>query len=155
MMNTLQIQNLLEKNKTTVKLFKGVYPYNKIPKKLYKKPFFIIVNLDPNTKPGTHWFCIFCPKFGCIEVFDSYGDQAVKTNIKAIIRKNSKKNECFIKNIKRLQGDYSDVCGYYCCVFAYYRCKNYSMKNFLDMFNNRNYNKNDEIIVNKFKNIFL
>lgn len=152
-MNSEQIRKVLVKNKHTKKCFNGVYAYNRIPRYIRKKPFCIVVNSDPDNKPGLHWFVINFPKEACAEYFDSYGNQTISKNIIKKINKYSKQ-KCFIRNNKRLQADNSDVCGYYCCVFLYYRCRGISMQKFLNLFSSKKFNHNDKLILNLYHNIF-
>lgn len=149
-MDTFQIVNVLKCNKYTSKYFKGVFAINKIPK-FIKRPSIIVVNTDHSTKPGAHWIAILCPYIGCIEYFDSYGRRPIQNEFLQFLKRNSL---CYIVNGRRLQSSFSDVCGHYCCVYLWYRCKGKSMQFFLNRFNRYNFEDNDKNILITFKKIF-
>jgi hypothetical protein len=54
-MNTIQIDKVLSKH---VKYFQGVYPLYLLPSTLIK-PSIIVINLDKNYMPGSHWVTVF------------------------------------------------------------------------------------------------
>ena len=57
-------------------------------------------------------------------------------------------------NRHRLQGITSNVCGYYCCIFALHRTKGLSMTKFMSMFSPARYNCNDIRTVRMFRSLF-
>lgn len=152
-MNTLEIADLLNSNNFTKNIFKGVYAINKIPKRFNQKPCCIIVNYDTDKQPGSHQIAVFFPKKGCAEFFDSYGNQTIKNNVIKHISKNTKM-DCFIRNAKRLQGTISTVCGQYCCVYLWFRCKGYSLRKFINIFTSTDYSYNDKLVLKLYNRIF-
>jgi len=72
-LSTLDIYKLLQKNKYIYKNFLGVFSLNKLPYNLIHKPSILIINLDYDFLPGSHWVAIcFDNKYGYY--FDSFGN---------------------------------------------------------------------------------
>lgn len=94
--------------------FGGVFPIDHLPLTLIAKPRSFIVNLDESWKPGSHWVVIYFPVNGPAYYFDSYG-RYPPASIITFMERNSKFGWKY--NIKKLQGDLSVRCGYYCIVF--------------------------------------
>lgn len=149
-MNTLEISAALAGNKFTKSSFKGVYALNRIPKVLIR-PAAIVVNTDPSSQPGTHWIAMYFPRKGCAEFFDSYGLRPSRKEFVETLQSNA---GCYISNGKRLQGDFSSVCGQYCCLFIWNRCKKKSMADFIQLFSRRQQHLNDRKAEQMFRHIF-
>lgn len=150
-MNTIEIAHLLKSHHITNKFFKGVFPCNQLPRKI-KKPACIIANTDPAHKSGTHWVAFYFPRKGPAEYFDSYGKYPNNSFFQKFLLTNS---NMFVCNKQRLQGTLSQVCGHYCCVYLYFRCKGQSLKKFLKQFSLKNYELNDKEIMNLYCKIYL
>ena len=136
-MNELDIANYLLKDVCTRKYFKGVMAYDELPNKPLR-PALYVVNTDKSTGVGKHWVCLFFSHVN--EYFDSLGNPPVELGHFLL---NEKRD--YMYNSKRLQGPMSDVCGDYCILFAYFRCRGLSMKHFVDMFSS-NETKNDTLV---------
>lgn len=148
-MNTIELMKAMGSNKTTKKNFKGVFPADKLPRKV-KRPAMIISNTDESTKPGQHWIAFYFPTKGKIEYFDSIGQLPVSIHHLKFLQKHGKN---FLFNEKRLQGYFSSVCGNYCAMFLLNRTKKKSYKNFIKQFSN-NLDKNDEEVMKMYKSSF-
>ena len=114
-MNTHQLNSLT----SHLHNFLGVFASNEIPSiKLTEKPKCMIVNLDPSSKPGSHWiaFCVY-KKEGkrFLEFFDSYGTKPPLSPVNSWWK--------MIHNPYRLQSPNSIVCGQYCLYFVKQRLK--------------------------------
>ena len=131
-MNTLQIQKILERDVYANKYFCGVYPKDKLPKKL-NFPSLMVINTDKSNEPGEHWIALYCDKNGKCEFFDSYGLHPDFYNLTNYLNKTCKS---WKYNKKCLQGVFSNLCGYYCCLFLMIRSRNYSLKYFLSFYIN-------------------
>lgn len=83
--------------------------------KLPRKPWAIecmIVNLDEDIGPGTHWVAYF-KKQNHVMYFDSYGDLKTPTELRSYLG-----SECKIYyNHKRFQSFTSVNCGHLCLKF--------------------------------------
>ncbi|KAG8225713.1 hypothetical protein J437_LFUL008098 [Ladona fulva] len=70
-MNSIQLTNALSSNLRTNRLFRAVYPADKLPQR-FEYPASFIVNSDPSTRGGTHWIDIFIDDIGKRDYFNSY-----------------------------------------------------------------------------------
>ena len=87
-MNTLQINTLINKCTLLKRVFRGIYPRAKLPKRLPKRsksPAYI-VNLDKHGQEGSHWIAIYVPQNkDYIENFDSRGLQPSTKDIQQFV----------------------------------------------------------------------
>lgn len=150
-MNTIDLVKCLNNSPTTKHYFKGVFPCNHLPVKILK-PGFVIANTDVASKSGTHWVSFYFPKKGPAEYFDSFGVSPVFN--KHFLKFLQQNCSSYITNTKRLQGDFSTTCGHYCCVYSYYRCNGKHMKDFVKKFSKKNFNMNDNKIINMYMKCF-
>lgn len=147
-MNTYQIEKILKTNMLTRKYFLGVFSRDELPF-IYKYPCCFILNTDPSNKPGEHWLAIYYDENQNAEFFDPAGYDPSRYRLLTYLDKTSKSWKF---NNQRLQGFFSELCGQYCILYLITRCGNYSLKTFINMFTT-DYDKNDDIIRKKFKNI--
>ena len=124
-----------------IKCFKGTFPKDRIPKKIYKKfPISFIFNTDPHNLPGQHWVALFIDK-NRAEYLDSFGLRPICCEIQNYLKKYK------IKKIKYnsypLQSISSSTCGAYCILFIKMRCNSFSFKEFLCIFSKKNTKYND------------
>lgn len=140
----------MNSNNLTKNNFKGVFASDQLPRKTVVKPSFYIVNTDPSYKPGQHWVAIYFPKNKPAEYFCPAGQPPIKPFI-TFLNRNS---VSYICNKKRIQSEFSILCGLFCCIFIYFRCKNITFKNFLNLFDYSNLFLNDLLVLSMFKNIF-
>ena len=148
-MNTSQLYDSIQKDKFVKKTFCGIVPIDKLPLKRIKNKCSFIVNTDPASQPGTHWFAIFSPKYGPIEIFDSFGRIPEKKYLSNFLKIN-KRN--FIYNRKIIQSNDSNNCGQFSLIYLLFRNRGYSMKKILKFFTeDKNYN--DFFIENLYKKL--
>ena len=126
-MNQIQISKYLSSDEYTKQYFRGVMSFDKLPSCKPAPLGLYIVNTDISSGPGKHWVCILLGEV--CEYFDSLGRPPKE--VKLFIENQNKK---YIFSTKQIQGYSSDVCGDYCVLFSYYRCRGKSMKSFLQMF---------------------
>jgi len=126
-MNSIHIHKVLTK---PVKYFQGVYPIDILPSTLIK-PSIIVINLDKDYMPGSHWVAVCFPDSGCAEYFDSCGLLSFKYEIMAFLQRYS---NSWKFNRHRLQGLTSNVCGHYCCLYTLHRARGLSMTSFVNIF---------------------
>ena len=113
----------LSKFPSVLKLFDGVYSFDKIPTKL-RVNHFIICNTDNSTGSGKHWFCIYRVRQQLLECFDSLG---INTDIKKsqlIKACNFKGALNVIVNNTSIQSPLTDTCGKFCLMFIIERLHN-------------------------------
>ena len=133
-MNTFEIKHALEQDPIARKMFCGVFPSNKIPQTLEKYPCGFVANTDPSSKPGTHWVAFYFPSEGEGEFFDSYGHSPdYYIEFKNFLKKHSHE---WNYNKRKLQGNWSDVCGQYSIFYLSHRARGVSMKKIVQMFSN-------------------
>lgn len=140
-MNTLQIQMILTTDKETKKKFLGVFPRDKLPKKI-PYPSCLVFNTDNSNNPGQHWLALFYDSKRNCEFFDSMGFDPSFYNLEVYIKKTSRK----VSYLKRpLQSIFSTFCGYYCVLYILLRCRGKSIFNFSKIFS-KDSQKNDKFI---------
>lgn len=109
-MDTKEIQSHL----SGLEGFRGVFASDRIPKlKLMGRPQALVLNLDPQHLPGSHWVAavIFRNKQQkYLQFFDSYG---LKPPLKSVPR-----DWLVFHNPWRFQSAKSTVCGHYCIYFV-------------------------------------
>lgn len=145
-MHTGQIERFMKK--ISPKLEFNVFAANHLPIRVHL-PIYLISNLDPDSKPGSHWVAIYISSNGIGEYFDSFGRKPTGFH-EHFLKRNSK---MYYYNGTILQNYLTRVCGMYCLVFLYYRFKNLSMYNFVNMFSDSTI-CNDIILRQLFKTVF-
>ena len=143
-MNNYEITNVLQSDWRVKNCFRGVYPSNRLPKRLQKGiPHAFIINIDPDTKPGSHWVAVYFNHFGQATYFDSFGFPPYVPAIKRFISKNC---YSFKYNKWILQSFISQTCGLYCIFFIKSMCRGQLLKYFLERFNPLSQLYNDHVI---------
>lgn len=125
---------------------RGVYPADRIPRVL-AKPAVIIANEQDHTLPGSHWVAMYFSRNGRAVFFDSYGRPPQRKLFTNRLKINSARFEW---NKKKLQSDFSSVCGQWAFIFLTYMNRGFSLREFLKMFS-KNTNKNDKLIAKLYK----
>jgi hypothetical protein len=120
-MNTIEISNILHRNKYTRDYFRGVHSSNTIvPHNTF--PYGIIVNTDKAGERGTHWVAIYVHNNDSAEYFDSFGQ---RPNIEI---------EKFINNFKhvkmnniKIQSSFDTSCGPHVIYYMIQKCRGKSL----------------------------
>ena len=156
-MNTIQITRALKQDPMTSKTFYGVFPSDKLPQTIEKYPCGIVANTDPSDKPGEHWIAMFISieQKGSLKkgsFFDSLGKlpEFYGTSFTNFLNKHC--NEWGF-NSRKLQSDWSAVCGEYCLFYLYQRSRGHSLNKIVRVFNN-NTLINDAMVSQFVKNHF-
>ena len=139
---------------TLLKLFDGVFSFDKIPAKL-QLYHFIICNTDISSGTGKHWFCIIRSNKKFVECFDSLGfqEQSKKTALLSALKFN-RISEIKI-NTTPVQLSNTDTCGKFCLMFIIERLHNPDMP-FDELINDifsDDCKKNEELVANFFHEI--
>lgn len=145
-MDTKEIEKYLKKIDPNIQF--NVFAANKIPI-YFTPPAYLISNLDPDTKPGSHWVAIYVDTKGFGEYFDSFGRKPMGCH-EFFLKTNCKK---WIYNNKILQNYFSSFCGIYCLVYIFFKYKGISMSHFLNVFSD-NTLYNDQLVQDIFKTLF-
>lgn len=128
-MNTIQLIKLFDKYPHGG-IFKGVYPCDKLPKKI-SLPAALIVNLSKSNHQGSHWISIYIDSRRQAEYFDSLGFAIKNWYIKDFLTKNCKK---ISYNKQQLQHISSNYCGLYAFNFIIYKLQGGSIADFCKKF---------------------
>lgn len=142
-MESSEFVRYFEKVPQLVKHFGGVFPVDKIPTRMKNKSFFIC-NLDPSTKPGSHWICFIKLVSSECEIFDSLG-----VDISYLLQYiNFKQETHFIFNKNAVQASSSVLCGKFVTMLIIERFLNQSMEfcDLIDDIFSKNTLQNDEIV---------
>ena len=120
-MNNSVIDTILRKRCT---IYRGVYPCDKLPSIAWSmRPFVIVANTDPASRPGQHWICMYFDEKGYGEFFDSFGSPP-----NGIFKLNMDKHCVMWKfNDKQFQSSVSRFCGHYCIWYCMMKNRNISM----------------------------
>ena len=105
----------------------GVFARNELPDLTKEiRPFALVLNTDPRSKPGQHWLAHFGPKDGPIELFDLFGLSSYYYRLEYLRRTHS---------LIQLQSLFSAFCGHYCIYFLYMRSHKRSLFNKHTLYN--------------------
>lgn len=147
-MNTLELQKCLHKIHPSLK--HNVYAANRLPIHV-EAPVFVISNLDVDTQPGSHWIAIHIDNKRVGQYFDSFGRPPTGFH-KTFLNRNCR---LWDFNTKRLQNDWTTVCGEYCCVYLHYKFYGNSMFDFTHVLQENDTLSNDILVCEMFKYYFL
>jgi hypothetical protein len=123
-----QIDRVLEQDPVTSKIFIGAVARDEV--KHVKYPSCMVINNEPRSKSGGHWFALYYSADQKAYFFDSYGLPPSYHRLENFIQKTS--ND-WTWNKKRLQGS-SEYCGYYSILFCLYKARNKEREFFFKFF---------------------
>ena len=131
-------------------VFGGVWPCDRLPSDIDKRPLYLVVNTDPHDKPGQHWIGIILEaEKGVASFFDSYGypPDAVfyPKSFKAFIARNAYEIRY---NRHQVQDDFSSFCGGHVIFYLCHRFKGLSYQETMRLYSD-DLRKND-ILVTRF-----
>lgn len=150
-MNTSQLTCALNCDIYLKFVDKYVLAADQLPKiSIRQFPCVFIVNTDSSTEPGKHWVAFYFDEYKNGEFFDSYGNtpQSYNRRFLNFLRQNALS---YRYNDKKLQNDYSDVCGQYCVYFLMFRARKYSMQRIVG---NLSFEYNDQYVYDMIKDVF-
>jgi hypothetical protein len=134
------IDQVLEKDIFTRKIYLGSFARDELPKKI-NYPACLIINTHPRSKEGEHWLALYYSKTGYCTFFDSFANPPSYFNLQEYIDKTS--NE-WTFNKKRVQGA-SNLCGYYCILYLLYKARDKTL-NFFNEFSSTFTNNDIKIL---------
>jgi len=120
-MNTIEIANILKRNKLSRRIFCGVIPIDHLPQHRINRACAYIVNTQPSNLSGEHWIALYISRYRIIEYFDPYGIQPINPEIFNFIQINGNK---YIYNKFKIQTNKSTNCGLFCIFYIYLKLRN-------------------------------
>lgn len=152
-MDTRQIASILHSCPTMSRVFRGVFPLDKIKSERGGSGIYVC-NTHPSNKPGEHWIVIAISPETCGgEYFDSFGVPPQQQEFSDFLNKNTTSSS-WMYNRERVQHPLSTVCGHYCVLYALNFARNRSMEHFLALFDSKNCFENDIIVHEYVKSAF-
>jgi hypothetical protein len=147
-MDTLQVENVLRADCKLSTTFEGVYASNMLPSfcDTSGSGAAVVANLDPSTRPGSHWVCMYVDEQGRGEYFDSYGLPPPLPEFVAFLGRNAARGWTY--NRHELQSLDTTVCGHYCIWFLSERARGKSMEEIVARFSSTDTQKNDSQVEN-------
>ena len=109
-MNNREITALLTRDLRARRVFRGVFPRDKLPEYVNGASAYII-NTDHSRGPGKHWVCVWFDGQGGGEYFDSFGVPPTLEPILRFIKRNLTGR--FSYNTRLFQNLLSSACGLY------------------------------------------
>jgi hypothetical protein len=141
-LSTSDIHKEIYKDTYAKRIFKGVFPRDKLPHlDTYHSSF--IVNTHPSTYPGEHWLAFYFDKSKHCEFFDSFGFSLEFYGFKKYITRYSTSNR---SNLMQIQDIDSIACGYYCIYFILLKSRGFSLEHISRLFSESNFILNDYLI---------
>ncbi len=119
-MNTAQLLRCVQQDELLKRYCAGVFARDTVPSRVDNLPICYIVNTDPISKPGKHWYAVFFYEDGSRECFDSYGRTPSKSG--------------YSYNSVRIQGPLSSTCGQYCLYYLCHKVRGKNMKQIVNDF---------------------
>ena len=105
-----------------------------------------VINLDKYYDIGTHWIALYTLN-NKVTYSDSFGVEHIPNKVKIFIG-----NKNIETIIFRIQAHDSVMCGFFCTGFIDFMLKGKILTDFTTIFSLNNLKKNDDIILNYFKN---
>ena len=112
-------------------LFGGVFPSDMLPRRKCRFSLYV-VNLDPHTKPGSHWIGIHFAN-NIAYYFDSYGNIPMNNDILSFLERNA---DSIMYNRVCFQSKLTKTCGHFCLYFLHRRARHLKLKD-LDVNNKK------------------
>lgn len=122
----------------------GVFASDTLPH-CVNLPSYIVVNTDPHTEEGSHWYGIYIDVNKNAIFFDSYGRRA-PNEVLIFLRRCANR---WHQNDLLMQNFSSNVCGQYCLLFLLFMYNNYNLREFQSLFS-KNLFQNDNIVKKMF-----
>lgn len=129
-MNTLEINQILTKDKVSRQHFLGVFARDRLPK-IVNYPASLVFNTDDSDKPGMHWIAIYFSSKNRADYFDSLGENPQKYGVDKYLFENSSH---FQFNNTKIQSDFSNYCGLYSILFIYLKSRGNTMDKIINHF---------------------
>ena len=123
-LNSSQINRIMEKDPYAGPRYGGTFAVDQLPAALRTRTGYI-VNTAPSNHSGIHWIAVYCGDT-MDEYFCSYGSDPPPEVVQALKRG--------FKHTHGITQGSSDLCGYYCILYLFVRCRGVSLEQFMDAF---------------------
>ena len=143
-----QLRAIVRRDKKLNDRFLGVFAGNELPKHIPVGKA-LIVNCCSRHLPGMHWLALCRQSKSVLQFFDSFGEDP--GTYKDLTMPES---ESILLNDRRLQSYTSEVCGYYCLYYCYFKARNETFSNIVNSFSNYDYIGNDYFVYDSVCNLF-
>ena len=162
-METEQLFNILETDKKSKHIFKGVYArdqFSNLPDLVSlshrSQPVSLYVcNLDNSNEPGSHWIVVdFNNYSGKVMYFDPYGFAPMHDDI--FLKLSSESTDLVWNNVQ-LQEVNTTVCGQYCTIYCLLRARKSTPSQIIDLLHCDgliSHDTRDHIVYNFIRDIF-
>lgn len=137
-MNTEQINDILFNHRDTRDIFAGTFAIDLLPSTL-SKPYAVVMNLDKNSDPGSHWTCIFADHDGT-HYHDSFGILPLKKEIYRLLGEDD-----YTYTSVQLQSIRSYACGQHCVAYLLKKGQRVDTLEYLEAFG-LNKRENDRLV---------
>lgn len=121
MMNTQQIQAILQNDYMTKGLFQGVFPMDELPSSC---DGMYVINTDDHDEPGEHWVAVYNKEY-----FDSFGVPPQDKRLIDFLGPN------VIYNSVPLQQLLTNACGFYCVYYLLERARGERIEDIIHVLN--------------------
>ena len=128
-LNSIQLWEALSENKVTQDFFNGIFALDHLDR-INSTPGLVIVNTDPENKPGRHWLLFFFNIDETVDFFDSLGKSPYSYPV-FIVNFMMKWAKQVKFSTERVQPEGSALCGHYCLYYAYSKCTGEKMEQIL------------------------
>ena len=122
--------------------FNGIYSRNNLTK---TKDGACVTNLHEYKLIETHWIALYVNGDN-VTYFDSFGFENISKETKKFID-----NKNITRNIYRIQGNDSTICGYFCIGLINFMLNVKSLLDYTNLFYRNEYEKYDKIILKYFE----
>lgn len=138
------LQNNIKISEKTIE----IESIDKLPKKIQKKPLFLIANESPSCCPVSHWVSLYYDGDKAI-YFDSFGRKPCE-ELKSFFKKHNIR--ILEINHNQYQKLSSEKCGMFCCIFLVLCSRGLNLQQIQSKFSIYNHELNDYIVANMYEN---
>ena len=147
-MNNREIVALLTRDPRARRVFRGVFPRDKLPHRVQLGAY--IINTDHSQGPGKHWVCVWFDGQGEAEYFDSFGLPPTLEPVLRFIQRNSRR---FRYSDRLCQNLLSSACGFYVMYYVLMKSRGARLSRVQQVFNPYQLRANDNRVRSLVKNM--
>ena len=156
-MNNRQIAEILTRDVRARRVFRGVYPRNRLPLLVDTRlPSAYIINTDVASGPGKHWVAVWFDGRGNAEYFDSFGLPPIHADIETFLSRHCHGRYRFSQRL--IQDLTSSACGLYVIYFVMMKSRGESLGKLMSRFSPYTLRVNDRSVqryVNRIKPVLI